>query len=84
MCQNKLQALRINFEFEIKCQIVSSSATQLTIYIDDEDFNIPKNVFTFSFNPFAALGRLTDQNIDKHLSSYAKSGIDLIIMERQP
>ena len=36
------------------------------------------------FNPFAALGRLTDQNIDKHLSSYAKSGIDLIIMERQP
>lgn len=35
-------------------------------------------------NPFAALGRLTDQNIDKHLSSYAKSGIDLIIMERQP
>ena len=38
----------------------------------------------FDVNPFAALGRLTDQNIDKHLSSYAKSGIDLIIMERQP
>ena len=37
-----------------------------------------------NINPFAALGRLTDQNIDKHLSSYAKSGIDLIIMERQP
>ena len=36
------------------------------------------------FNPFAALGRLTDQNIDKHLSIYSKSGIDLIIMERQP
>ena len=39
---------------------------------------------SFITNPFAALGRLTDQNIDKHLSSYAKSGIDLIIMERQP
>ena len=51
----------------------------------------PKNIFftippriLHNINPFAALGRLTDQNIDKHLSSYAKSGIDLIIMERQP
>ena len=37
-----------------------------------------------AFNPFAALGRLTDQNIDKHLSIYSKSVINLIIMERQP
>ena len=35
-------------------------------------------------NPFAALGRLTDQNIDKHLSIYSKSGINLIMMDRQP
>ena len=35
-------------------------------------------------NPFAALGRLADQNIDKHLSIYSKSGINLIMMVRQP
>ena len=55
----------------------------------------PKNTFTdlnydlvalenITLNPFAALGRLTDQNIDKHLYIYSKSGINLIIMERQP
>ena len=56
--------------------------------IEHRAANEPLRSFTVSeevpINPFAALGRLTDQNIDKHLSSYAKSGIDLIIMERQP
>ena len=37
----------------------------------------------FDFNPFAALGRLTYQNIDKQLSTYSKSGINLIIMDRK-
>ena len=41
-------------------------------------------VFKGVVNPFAALGRLTDQNIDKHLSIYSKSGINLIMMDRQP
>ena len=36
-----------------------------------------------SINPFAALGRLTYQNIDKQLSTYSKSGINLIIMDRK-
>ena len=56
-------------------------STDVTIFFGFFNVQILKSPI---INPFAALGRLTDQNIDKHLSSYAKSGIDLIIMERQP